>query len=319
MSFNPASSYTTGRLDLGVPLNEYVLTPDEMIGFAALPGLSLPKESAVIPIITREHMLRLSDGKRSRGGDYNRVTAEFDELSYRCEEYGHEQLVGDDDRSFYASDFDADFQASTGLASMLMRGHEKRVADLLFNTSTWTGSDLYTDVSTVWSTVSSDIIGDVNAAKLKVSQLTGMACNALILSETAFNYLKSNTAISNSVIYTRYPSDAQWRSNIAELLGLDYILIGKSRYNSASEGIAASTSALWSASYAMVARIANPGATLTEPCLGRTIIWEPDSGSGPYVVESYRDDKKRGDVIRVRHNVDEKVFDPYFAHLMKID
>jgi hypothetical protein len=51
--------------------------------------------------------------------------------------------------------------------------------------------------------------------------------------------------------------------------------------------------------------------------LGRTFIWQADSPS-PVVTEQYRDEAVRGDVFRVRHTRDEKVFDPYCGLLLEI-
>ena len=46
------------------------------------------------------------------------------------------------------------------------------------------------------------------------------------------------------------------------------------------------------------------GEDVTEPGIGRTFLWTEDSPENP-IVEEYREEKKRSDVFRVRHNVDE--------------
>ena len=68
----------------------------------------------------------------------------------------------------------------------------------------------------------------------------------------------------------------------------------------------------------MVAVVAEDGKNLALPSVGRTFLWESDSPDNA-TVESYRDEKHRSDVFRVRQNVEEKVIDKYFAHLMKVD
>jgi hypothetical protein len=57
---------------------------------------------------------------------------------------------------------------------------------------------------------------------------------------------------------------------------------------------------------------------MTEPQLGRTILWTPYTSELGYV-ETYREEQTKSDIVRVEHSVDEKVFDYYFGHLMKID
>ena len=57
---------------------------------------------------------------------------------------------------------------------------------------------------------------------------------------------------------------------------------------------------------------------MTEPQLGRTIVWEQYIPGLRYV-EEYREEQTKSDIFRVEESIDEKVFDAYFAHLMLID
>ena len=52
------------------------------------------------------------------------------------------------------------------------------------------------------------------------------------------------------------------------------------------------------------------GPDVAEPCVGRTFIWSEDSPENP-VVESYREEQAKSDVIRVRHNVDERLIQSF--------
>jgi hypothetical protein len=55
----------------------------------------------------------------------------------------------------------------------------------------------------------------------------------------------------------------------------------------------------------MIARIAT-GVDMREPGVGRTFHWSGDGSSIGGTVETYRDETVRGDVVRVRHQVQEK-------------
>ena len=54
---------------------------------------------------------------------------------------------------------------------------------------------------------------------------------------------------------------------------------------------------------------------LEDPCLGRTFLWTEDSDQLP-VVETYRDEKVRSDVVRVRFSNDEKIICSAVGYLM---
>jgi hypothetical protein len=65
----------------------------------------------------------------------------------------------------------------------------------------------------------------------------------------------------------------------------------------------------------MVCRIATSN-DLQDPCVGRTLHWAADGSTIGGTVESYREESKRGDVIRVRHDVDEVVLYTEMGHLL---
>jgi hypothetical protein len=53
------------------------------------------------------------------------------------------------------------------------------------------------------------------------------------------------------------------------------------------------------------------------PCVARTALWVPESPTD-LLVETYREEQVRGEVIRARHDLFEKVRDAAQGHLMKV-
>ena len=45
-----------------------------------------------------------------------------------------------------------------------------------------------------------------------------------------------------------------------------------------------------------------------EPCLARCFHWDEDGGAIGGTIEAYRDEGKRSDIIRVRHQVQEVIY-----------
>jgi len=202
---------------------------------------------------------------------------------------------------------------------MLLK-RELRVKNLLFNTTTWTGSALYTDNSgSPWDNIATDIISQVVAAKEKVRLGTGVRPNALIVGESAVQNMIKNTGIKARFQNTDTITVDMIRNGMASIFGLRYLMVGDTVYNSADEGQAFSGAEIWPDDYAMVAVIADgPGAPVITPCVGRTLRWT-EMADGLLVPEMYREPQTKSDILQVEDYVDEKVFDPYFAHLMKID
>jgi hypothetical protein len=65
----------------------------------------------------------------------------------------------------------------------------------------------------------------------------------------------------------------------------------------------------------MLARVART-ADLREPCLGRTIHWGEDGSQIGGLFESYYSDERRSNIVRCRHDVDEKIIYAEAADLL---
>ena len=55
---------------------------------------------------------------------------------------------------------------------------------------------------------------------------------------------------------------------------------------------------------------------IQEPCVGRTFHWSADGSSMGGTVETYRDETKRSNIVRVRQDTDEKVLYAATGHLL---
>lgn len=314
-----SGTYATPRLDLGIAFHEFTSEPDEFVATEILPEAPVGRQAASYPNITREQAASSADTKRQAGGGYNRVTMGAEDKTFFCEEQGLEGVADDRHRSLYANDFDFDLEITKQTARKVLLARELRVAALVMNPTTWAGAPLYTDVSAApWDTAASDVIAHVAAAKEKVRAGGGGRANALILGISQFNNLLVNTKI-----IARFPgapkvTEDMLRSAIGAIFGLDKIIVGKATYNSADEGQTATMTDVWGDDYAMVARVCPQGSGLVEPGLGRILRWTPEAPT-ELVVEQYRDEAKRADVFRCRHDVDEVIHEAVFGHLLKID
>lgn len=312
-------TYATPRLDLGMAWMEFMAEGSEFIGTQILPVFRTPKQAASFSALTRETMLSTADAKRAPKSGYNRVDIGADDLDYACEEFGLEGVVDDRERALYMNDFDHESAVLAHVARKVRLAQEVRIATAIFNTSTWTGSSLYTDVSSApWDTATSDVIKHVIQAKEKVRAGTGMEANALILGKAQFENLCLNESIKAMFPGAPLITKAMLQAAMGAIFGLEQLIVGGAVKNTADEGQTATLADVWSDDYAMVAKIAPQGAPLTTPCVGRSFLWTPDSAE-ELVVETYREEQVRGDVLRARHDVDEVIFAPEFAHLLKID
>lgn len=312
------STHAVPRMDLGVAFHEYSPTKARYIADAVLPILGVAKEAATMSV-TKRRNLTIPETKHANGATYNRVDLYMDDMAYACVDHGLEGQITDRDREKYSSDFDAEVEKTQAIKIKMKLAREKRVKDLVFNTTTWTGADLYTDNSGApWDAAASAVIKQIQTAREKVRLNCGVPADSMIIGESAFINLLNNTEIKAKFPGATVITEAMMRAQMGAIFGIQNLIVGQAVYNSADEGLTFTGAEIWPDDYALVAVLGTDGLPMTEPHLGRTILWENYIPDIEYV-EMYREEQTKSDIVRVEQSIDEKVFDSYFGHLMKID
>jgi hypothetical protein len=287
-----------------------------------LPVVDVMSQAGNFGKIPLEQLLQQRDTKRSPGSGYARSSWTFDKAVYATEEHGAEEPVDDREAKMYADYFQAEQISTLRAFSSVLRNAEQRVADAIFNTTTWTGAGLTTGITNEWDsnhTADASPINDVENAVNKVYDASGLWPNALIINRRVFRNLRNLDEIIER-INSEGAGNASKASDItvqmlARVFDLEYVIVAGTSRNSATEGQAATPTQIWSSEYAMVCKIAT-SADMREPCVGRTFHWAEDGSSIGGTVESYREEAIRGDVIRVRHDVDEVILYKEAGHLL---
>lgn len=322
---SPTSSLSTLRPDLAASFEAFDLEA-EKAGYIArkvLPTVDVASQAGNFGKIPLAQLLQNRDTKRSPGSGYARGNFKFESSTYACEEHGAEEPVDDRESKMYAEYFDAELISTQRAYNAVLKNAEQRVADAIFNTTTWAGSSLTTDVSSVpWATIATaKPLTNVEAAVQKVYDGSGLWPNALVINKKVFRNLRNTPEVIDRIASSG-AGDRNLASDVtiqmlAQAFDLDYIIVAGSSKNGANEGQTATASQVWSSTYAMVCRVAT-GADFREPCIGRTFHWGADGSTLDGAIESYRDEIVRGNVIRVRHDVDEVVLYAQAGHLLKI-
>lgn len=320
MPYN-SGALATLRPELG-SLFEFDLEANRLglIGYRVLPIMEVAKASGTFGRIPAEQLGKLADVVRSSKGDYNRVTFAFDDDTFATKEYGLEAPVDKRNANLYKDYFDAEMVATRIAMHMVLMAAEVRVANAVFNTSTFTGSSLTTAISTEWSTVASSTpITDVFAASQKVRDNCGQYANALICSRKVFRNLQRNASIIDRI--QSYGAGSATKANdvtpqmVAACLDLEQVIVADSSYDNAKEGQTTTFTDVWDDEYAMVCRVARTN-SIEEAALGRTFHWSEDGSQPGGLVETYDSNTTRGTVVRVRHEVHEKIIYPECGHLL---
>lgn len=320
----PSPSTTTLGLrpELGTEFAEFQLMTQKrgLIAYRALPVIDVPVQSAPFPRLPIEELMKRQSAARADDGAYSRSKMSFTSDNFNCVEYGLEEPVDRREAAIYKNWFPAEQTATARCINALMTEAELRVAGKLFNSTTWSGSSLTTGITNEWDDfANADPVGDVIAAAKKVYQNCGTKPNALIINWRTFMNLKNCDGIIDRVAAqgAGKPTglDDIDEATLARVFGLKYLLVGAGSYNSAKEGQTAVMSPIWSDEYAMVCCVPE-SPDLKEACIGRTFHFTEDGSQIGGMVEVYEDKPKSAIVVRVRHDVDEKVIYPEAGHLL---
>ena len=318
---SPDTTLATLRPDLAT-FYEFDLE-SEKAGFIAnevFPVVEVASRDGTYGIIPVEQLLAERDTKRAPGSGYSRGEFTFDDVSYATKEHGAEDPIDDNEAEAYREYFDAEVVSTARCFGSILRNYERRVADAVFNTTTWTGAGLTTAITNEWDDLTNAVpITDVEAATKVLYNGSGLWPNALIVNKRVYRNLRNCDQIKDRIASAgagaSHVPGLVTNAMIAEVFDVDYLIVAGASRNSAVEGAAATPVQIWSDEYAMLCKIATSG-DMKEPCIGRTFHWAADGSSIGGTVETYRDEVVRGNVVRVRHQTIEVVLYAQAGHLL---
>jgi hypothetical protein len=276
-----------------------------LIGTLALPVVEVALPEGQYPKFQKQQgqLLKTDVKARAPYSGFARGTSSFVQDTYACLEYGYEQAVDDTIRLKNATFFDSEVIATRLARRKLLLAHELRASSVLFNATTFTSTNSGTAYTTA-NILTFDVGLDVDDAKDRLIS-KGETANTVVIPYQVATRLRASTKFQNRARGAGVSSDAILNldaSAMADVFGVDRVLIGRAAYDGAGEGIAFSSSLIWSNSYIWVG---NVGSSLLDGGAAYTLNW---SQYGTVLnVETYRDEPIKSDIVRAAHSTAEKV------------
>lgn len=308
---SPSPSTAVSRPDLAATMEEFPLEASRQgfVGLRLMPVLEVAEQSADIGIIPVEELLADHDTARASTGHYNRSKFNFGEFHYATKEHGHEEPVDDRLKRIYRRYFDAETVAARRARDNVLRGHEKRVCAKLTNTGTFT--NVARDTA-AWSASGSKPIDDVRARLIAVRNACGLVPNTVAMDYEAFLVLKDNPQIIDRLKYAGIDDPKNLTAAaLAILFNVEQVVVAGGQRNAGklNEAGGFTLNSLWPKNTVGVGYVARE-MDVQEPSVGRTFHWSEDGSDIGAVIETYRDESTRSDIVRARFEVDEKVHYP---------
>ena len=306
---------TTIRADINQALIEAPQADVGLIGAQLLPIQNVDAKAGTYLKVQLAAGELLSNNvlNRESGSSYSRGIRSFSQANYSTNEFGLEELVPDDASADLNRFFSYESETAKFLLRQLKLSHEKRVNDVVWASSTpFTIADQSPAVNYTQALVATcDIARDVATAKLALAQY-GYEANCVAMSANVFELIRRSTLLQNQFFGVISSTGARLLSEaeIAAALGVTNLLVGRAAINTAGKNKSYSGSFVVSSAKIVVGQVS--GGEFTAGGMGRTLVWTGDAAGG-FVSESYRDEARRSQVLRVRMNTDEVIIDPNAA------
>lgn len=304
------------RLDLSLNYAEFSLAATRLgfIGLLVCPAVSVGLQNAKYMKLAIADLLKpVKSLKRAPKANYARDDFEWEQDEFSTDDHGKEKVVDDRQIAIYGDIIKAEMVNRNAAVHDVLQDLESEIAAAIFNTTIWTGSDLTTAAGTAWSTHSSATpVTNIDGAIDKVEAGIGQSPDTIILTKKALRNWGRCTQVSTQFKFMR-GNDAPVSALVQAMKDLhevDKVFVANGFKNTAGEGQTATLSRFWDDTKVMVCKTGSPNGSLEDPevRIGNTIMWNeeiaslPGGGDGEagVIVEEYREESRRGGVIRAR-------------------
>jgi len=293
---NPTGTFQ--RPDLGTAFSQLPDNADGFIATDCLPIYNSPLQSANYSVIKAEALMRLEDLKRGPSAGYKRATYDFSQANFSTAEFGLEEQIDDRTRKLYSYSFDVERFAAARLRRRLRTNLEVLTAAQVQGSLGGTAA-----AAKKWNDPAGDPIADIKAAKIALRALNGLNPEdaSLAMDWETFESLLDSAAMldrikfngTEQVVKAKITKDA-----IAQAFGIKEVIVARAMKNTADVGQTRSLSAIWDKT--IVTLFHKASGDIQMPGLGHTVVWTADGASADGIMEEYREEQSRSQILRCR-------------------
>lgn len=335
MSLIDSRGTATPLPEVGLVLATAMALFEGFIAQLLLPAFESRTKTGSLPFNVYDR--RIYSAARDPNGTFQRIVAEVGAKSFLCEEYGLELPLFDGEIAVYGERARAEQHKAMQVALSMLTLREAAAAALLFSTSTFTGAARLISIANgaEWGAAATEAPND-NGLPLTVLQkaigtledrgyrrdllsvvMPTKTQRVFSLNKQVIEKAKATPAYANlgaAAIPTVIPG-----SVIAALLGVKEVITAGGIKDTANRNKESSFSPIWDPEKVLVAHLSR--GDFDDAGLGRTIVSSegidrsslsavadlPTDAGLLFRVESYREEKVTGDIIRVREQSVQKV------------
>jgi hypothetical protein len=249
--------------------------------------------------------LRATPDARSPGAEANEVDFSLSTDNYFCEDHALEAAIPDEERDNADPPLQPDIDRTELLTDKIALNREIAIAELL---STSAGINSMTiDPAQWWTLPDSDPLAHIAEARRAVFGSAQRRPNTAILPFAVFDALRNHPKVVERIKYTT--AGVVSAELLAQVIDVDRVLVPRSFKNVAQRGRNPLCVPVWGNS-AWLLHVA-PRPALKQVTAAITFVWAAVGGSlQGWLVERWREDRRKADMIRVQRYYDHKLVAP---------
>ncbi len=253
----------------------------------------------------RDEVQLRAAGVESAGSEYALSTA-----TYTAQRYALHKDIADEVRHNADPAIDPERDAVNFLAQKMLIHEDRKFAADFMTTGVWDTDRQGGGVNFAnWAVTTTDIIAQVDAWGDIIQKATGNRPNKLLLSRDVYAVVKNNATILESIKYTQ--TGVLTQDLLANLLGLNEVVVADGVYNTAAAGAAGSYAFAVGedagVSQSGLLAYVNPTPSILQPTAGYTFSWNPYAdAAGGALIKSFYMDQLASDRVEAEMYWDQK-------------
>lgn len=259
--------------------------------------------------------LRETNDKRAPGAEASEVDFALSTDNYFCDDHALASVITDEERSNADQAIQPDIERVEFLADKIALNKEIALSSRILS-----GNDIPGDTlsgTAQWSdytnTTTSDPVAAIEAKKIAIQEAVQVLPNTLVLPYEVYQKVRFHPKVVEKIAYVRM--GVATPSILAELFDVERVLVPRAFKNTAKKGQSPSLSYIWGKN-AMLLYIP-PRPALRTVTFSYSFIWSPEGAVSGYLVEAWRANNRKADVIRVQRYYDQKIIAPQACYLWK--
>jgi len=262
---------------------------------------------------TDRERFRSSDDRRAPGAEAGEVDFALSNDSYFCEDHALTSVIPDEERE----NADPAIQPEIDRVEFLM---EKILlnAEIALATAIRTGASIPNETLSgtgQWSDyTNSDPVAEVEAHKATIQDAVQVVPNTLVLAYGVYTKVRLHPKVTDRLPYTHRGMAGP--SALAELFDVERVLVARALQNVAAPGQTADLDPVWGKDAFLCHVPARPAPKRV--AFAYTFVWtQAPGGVTGHVVEVWRENRRKADMLRVQRYYDQKVIAAGAIYLWK--